>query len=346
MVAFPKTTLVKDLPAADAGAAEPARLPPASPALLDAYSEAVADAVAKTHAAVVHVEVRAENPQSPETPVGGSGSGFFISPDGYIMTNSHVVHGADERRVFLADGRRLAAELVGDDPETDLAILRVGGGDFTHLALGDSDRVRPGQIAIALGSPMGFQQTVTAGIVSGLGRSLRGASGRLIDDIIQTDAALNPGNSGGPLIDTRGEVIGVNTAIIRPAQGLCLAIASNLARWVAGWLIKERRIRRSFIGVSGQNVRLLRTLVRHYRLPVETGVLVVAIEAASPAARAGLQEGDIIIDFAGQPIPAIDALHKQLTAEHIGRGRTLTILRHTERRTLPITPRELPGSAN
>jgi S1-C subfamily serine protease len=345
MVAFPKTYAVRDTTAADAGPAGTARRAAAdNPSLLDAYSEAVAGAVAKAHAAVVHVEVRSQDPRAPEAPVGGSGSGFFISPDGCIMTNSHVVHGVDELRVFLSDGRRLAAELIGEDPETDLAILRVGGGDLAHLALADSDRVRPGQIAIALGSPMGFQQTVTAGIVSGLGRSLRGASGRLIDDIIQTDAALNPGNSGGPLIDTRGEVIGVNTAIIRPAQGLCFAIASNLARWVAGWLIKDRRIRRSFIGVSGQNLPLLRTLVRHYRLPVETGVLVVSIEAASPAAVAGLQEGDIIIGFAGQPIPAVDALHKQLTADHIGRVSSLTILRHTERLALPVTPRESPGS--
>jgi S1-C subfamily serine protease len=341
MVAFPETFAAKDIPTANTG---PVRRPATDNAtLLDAYSEAVAGAVGKTQAAVVHVEVRAKNPRAPESPVGGSGSGFFISPDGYIMTNSHVVHGADELRVFLADGRRLAAELVGDDPETDLAILRISGSDFTHLTLADSDQVRPGQIAIALGSPMGFQQTVTAGIVSGLGRSLRGASGRLIDDLIQTDAALNPGNSGGPLIDTRGEVIGVNTAMIRPAQGICFAIASNLARWVAGWLIKDRLIRRSFIGVSGQNVPLLRTLVRHYRLPVETGVLAVSIEAGSPAADAGLQEGDIIIGFAGQPIPAIDALHKQLTAEHIGRRSSLTILRHTERLTIPITPRESPG---
>ncbi len=345
MVAFPNAFSVKDVaPGRDDRVGSVPRAVPADRPLLDAYSEAVAGAVATTHAAVVHVEVRARDPRAPEGLAGGSGSGFFISPDGYLMTNSHVVHGAEELRVFLADGRRLAAEVVGDDPETDLAILRVGGGDFTHLTFGDSDQVRPGQIAIALGSPMGFQQTVTAGIVSGLGRSLRGASGRLIDDIIQTDAALNPGNSGGPLIDTRGEVIGVNTAIIRPAQGLCLAIASNLARWVAGWLIKEHRIRRSFIGVSGQNVPLLRTLVRHYHLPTETGVMVVSVETGSPAAESGLQEGDIIVAFAGQPIPAVDALHKQLTAEHIGLSRPLTILRHTERRTLPITPRELPGA--
>ena len=190
---------------------------------------------------------------------------------------------------------------------------------------------------------MGFQQTVTAGIVSGLGRSLRGASGRLIDNIIQTDAALNPGNSGGPLINTRGEIIGVNTAIIRPAQGICFAIASNIARWVAGWLIKDGHIRRSFVGVAGQNVPLLRTLVRHYRLPVATGVHVVSIEPGSPAAIARLEVGDIIIGFDGEPIPAVDALHKQLTAGQIGHRTALTILRHTERLTLPITPQESPA---
>ncbi|HVT67646.1 MAG TPA: trypsin-like peptidase domain-containing protein, partial [Trebonia sp.] len=260
----------------------PADLPDAE--LLDHYSAAVSGAIERAHHAVVHIE--ASTPQGP-----GSGSGFFISPDGYLLTNSHVVHGAGSLRVSLADGRRLAADLVGDDPHTDLAVLRAAAADVAHLALADSDTARPGQIAIALGSPMGFQQTATAGIVSGLGRSLRSGSGRLIENIIQTDAALNPGNSGGPLVNARGEVIGVNTAIIRPAQGICFAIASNIARWVAGWLIKEGRVRRSYIGVAGQNVPLLRKLVRHYRLGLDTGVLVAGIEPGSPAARAGLAEG-------------------------------------------------------
>jgi S1-C subfamily serine protease len=204
--------------------------------------------------------------------------------------------------------------------------------------------VRPGQIAIAIGSPMGFQQTVTAGIVSGLGRSLRAASGRLIDNIIQTDAALNPGNSGGPLVNTRGEVIGVNTAIIRPAQGICFAIASDTARWVAGWLIKDGRIRRSIIGVAGQNVPLLRKLVRVYHLEVETGVLVSGVEPASPAAAAGVAEGDIIIALDGRPTGRVDTLHKLLTADLIGRKTELTVLRNVELRTLSLTPQEAPAA--
>jgi S1-C subfamily serine protease len=255
--------------------------------LLDAYSTAVTGSVEKVAPAVVHIEVQAPTPSS--------GSGFFISPDGYLITNSHVVHGAKDIRVFLADGRRLSADLVGEDPYTDLAVLRVSVDEVPYVTLGRSDKVRPGQVAIAIGSPMGFQQTVTAGIVSGLGRSLRAASGRLIDNIIQTDAALNPGNSGGPLVNSQGEVIGVNTAIIRPAQGICFAIASNTARWVAGFLIKDSRISRSAIGVAGQNVPLLRKLVRHYHIAQDTGVLVAGVEPESPAARSGLQPGDIIL---------------------------------------------------
>jgi len=305
--------------------------------LLDAYSQAVSSAFQTAHAAVVHLDVQLRNADSRET-TGGSGSGFFISPDGYALTNSHVVHGASRIRVALADGRRLSADLIGDDPDTDLAIVRVSASDITYLPFADSDAVTPGQIAIAIGSPMGFQQTVTAGIVSGLGRSLRGASGRLIDNIIQTDAALNPGNSGGPLVNTRGEVIGVNTAIIRPAQGICFAIASNIARWVAGWLIKDGRVQRSYIGVAGQNVPLLRKLVRHYRLPAETGVMVASLEPESPAARAGVVEGDIIIALDERPIASIDALHKALTGPRSSQFNTLGILRGSERLRVTIAP--------
>jgi S1-C subfamily serine protease len=310
---------------------------PGDDLLIDAYSHAVSGAVAVAHPAVVHIEVAGNNAP------GGSGSGFFISPDGYLLTNSHVVHGARELKVFLSDGRKLSADLIGDDPQTDLAVLRVTADELAHLSLADSDALRPGQIAIAIGSPMGFQQTVTAGIVSGLGRSLRGASGRLIDNIIQTDAALNPGNSGGPLVNTRGEVIGVNTAIIRPAQGICFAIASNTARWVVGLLIKDGRIRRSFIGVAGQTVPLIRKVARYHRLTQETGVLVAGLEPESPATRAGLLEGDVLLALDGAPTPAVDALHKLLTADRIGERAIVTFLRGVEVRRHAIIPLEMPG---
>ena len=305
--------------------------------LLDAYSSAVTSAVAIAHPAVVHIEVRGNHAP------GGSGSGFFISPDGYILTNSHVVHGGKELKVFLADGRKLGADLIGDDPDTDLAVLRVSADELSYLKLADSDTVRPGQIAIAIGSPMGFQQTVTAGIISGLGRSLRGASGRLIDNVIQTDAALNPGNSGGPLVNTHGDVIGVNTAIIRPAQGICFAIASNIARWVVGLLIKDGRIRRSFIGVSGQTVPLIRKVARFHHVAQETGVLVAGLEKDSPAMRAGLVEGHIIISLDDARTPAVDALHKQLTGDRIGERAIVTFLRGVELRRHAIIPLEMPS---
>jgi S1-C subfamily serine protease len=310
---------------------------PADDQLLDAYSNAVTSAVDAAHPAVVHIEVRGNNAP------GGSGSGFFISPDGYIVTNSHVVHSGKELKVFLADGRKLSADLIGDDPDTDLAVIRVSAEtELAYLKLADSAAARPGQIAIAIGSPMGFQQTVTAGIVSGLGRSLRGASGRLIDNIIQTDAALNPGNSGGPLVNTRGEVIGVNTAIIRPAQGICFAIASNTVRWVVGLLIKDSRIRRSFIGVAGQTVPLIRKVARYHHIAQETGVLVAGLEPNSPAARAGLLEGDILIALDDAHTPAVDALHKQLTADRIGERAIVTFLRGVELRRHAIIPLEMP----
>lgn len=304
--------------------------------LLDVYSDRVSSAVERAGPAVIHLEV-----QGNDAP-GGSGSGFFISPDGYALTNSHVVHGARAIRAALADGRRAPAQVIGDDPDTDLAVVRVAAGDVAHLALADSSQVRVGQIAIAIGSPMGFQQTVTAGIVSALGRSLRAQSGRAIDNIIQTDAALNPGNSGGPLVDSRGEVIGVNTAIIRPAQGICFAIASNIARWVTGWLIKEGRVRRSYLGVAGQTVPLLRKLVLAYRLESTTGVLVAKVEPASPAARAGVREGDIIVSLDRQPTARVEALHYLLTADRIGRAGELVVLRGVERLALSVAPDELP----
>jgi len=325
---------------------EVAPVPPPVPSgdatLLDAYSEAVSSAVDSAGAAVVHLEVRAR--RGADNPGGGSGSGFFLSPDGYALTNSHVVHGAAGLFVHLSDGRRLHADLVGEDPHTDLAVVRVSSEAVPFLPLADSDRVRPGQIAIALGSPMGFQQTVTAGIVSGLGRSLRTQSGRTIDQIIQTDAALNPGNSGGPLLNSRAEVIGVNTAIIRPAQGICFAIASNLARWVAGWLIKDGRVRRSYLGVGGQTVPLLRAVARAHHVDQATGVLVSHLAPNSPALAAGLREGDVIIALDTHPVRTVTDLHQLLTADTIDRPAALTLLRHTERMVLPVRPAEVPAA--
>jgi len=309
-------------------------------ALLDSYSNTVSGVAAKVGHSVVNIRTRRGNARG-QSESGGSGSGFIIAPDGYILTNSHVVHGADQLEVALADGRSLKAALIGDDPETDLAVIRIHADDLSDVTLGDSQSVRVGQIAIAIGSPFGFQQTVTAGVVSALGRSMRSQSGRLMDNIIQTDAALNPGNSGGPLVNSRGEVIGVNTAVILPAQGICFAIASNTAKFVAAWLIKEGRIRRSWIGVAGQNVPIHPRVVRFHRLPAAHGVLVAGMEPGSPAHRAGLLEGDVIVAFKGQTIPQIDELHRHLVASAIGLPGELTVIRHTEKINLTIVPEEL-----
>src|SRR5438552_1657847 len=304
-------------------------------ALLDAYSKAVVHAAEQVGPSVVNIEVRRRDGKRQ-----GSGSGFIITPDGFVLTNSHVVHGADRIEVALADGRRPDAHVVGDDPDTDLAVVRIFAPQLHPVRLGESKSTRVGQVAIAIGNPYGFQCTVTAGVVSALGRSFRANTGRLIDDIIQTDAALNPGNSGGPLVNSRGEVIGVNTAVILPAQGICFAIGIDTAKFVAGWLIKDGKIRRSYLGIGGQNVPLHRRLVRFYQLPVNTGVLVISVTPGRPAERAGVREGDVMIEFNGQPIPSIDALHKRLTGETIGATAQLTIIRGTEKLTIEITPAE------
>jgi S1-C subfamily serine protease len=246
--------------------------------------------------------------------------------------------------VTLTDGRRLQADRVGDDPDTDLAVVRISGDDLTPATLGDSDRLRPGQLVIAIGNPYGFQATVTAGVVSALGRSLRSRSGRLMDDIVQTDAALNPGNSGGPLVDSRGRVVGVNTAVILPAQGLCFAIPINTARFVASRLIRDGRIRRAFLGIGGQNLRLSRRVARVSGLPEASGLLVLSIEPGSPAERAGVRERDVIVAFGDRPIAGIDALHRVLTEETIGAPTTITVLRPTEQAVLEIVPAESPWS--
>jgi S1-C subfamily serine protease len=311
--------------------------------LLDAYSRAVTKAADLVSHAVVNIEVHKRAPgrgNSGKSVRAGSGSGFIISPDGLVLTNGHVVHGADKIEVTLDDGRRPDAHLVGEDPDTDLAVLRIYAPNLTAAKLGESRDLRVGQLAIAIGSPYGFQYTVTAGVVSALGRSLRANSGRLMDDIIQTDAALNPGNSGGPLVNSRGEVIGVNSAVILPAQGICFAIAIDTAKYVAGWLVKDGKIRRSYIGAGGQNVKLHRRVVRFHNLPVETGLLVVSVEPQSPAERTQLAVGDVIVEFAGQPVATIDALHKLLTDSRIGVRTPLTVIRHTEKLALEIVPAE------
>jgi S1-C subfamily serine protease len=304
--------------------------------LLDAYSQTVAAVVRRVAPSVVNIRVLAGARGQ------GNGSGFIIARDGFILTNNHVVNGARQLEVTLHDACVYPAHLIGTDPETDLAVIRIEAPNLHHVRLANSTTIRVGQIAIALGSPYGFQQTVTAGIVSALGRSMRAESGRLMDDILQTDAALNPGNSGGPLVNSAGEVIGVNTAVILPAQGICFAIASNTAQFVAAWLIKEGRIRRSSIGVGGQNTPLHPRVVRFHKLQADSGVLVTEVEAGSPAAVAGVRGSDIIVGFKGQSIATIDDLHKRLVATEIGVASPIMILRGTEKLFLVVVPRELP----
>jgi S1-C subfamily serine protease len=300
--------------------------------LLDAYSEAVIAAAERVSPSVVKIEVHHQGKR------GSSGSGFVFTPDGFILTNSHVVHGASAIDVVFSDGQKYRADHVGDDPDTDLAIVRITASNLVPAALGDSQTIRVGQVVIAIGNPYGFQATVTAGVISAIGRSLRSQSGRLIDNVIQTDAALNPGNSGGPLITSSGEVIGVNTAIILPAQGICFATAINLAKFVAGRLIKEGKIRRGYIGVAGQNAPVHRMLVRAHQLPVNTGVFVASVERNSAAERAGLKEGDFIVGLDSQAVPDIDALHRLLTDYEPGTEIAMTLLRGTEKLVLHLSP--------
>jgi S1-C subfamily serine protease len=339
--------------------------PPEDGELMDAYSRVVTGVAKKVGPAVVNIEVRIrprqiQNGQRPQLPGpggrgpggggpgggggGGSGSGFVFTPDGFILTNSHVVHDADQIEVVLADGRRAIATLVGDDPATDLAVIRIDanfiGNGIAVATLGDSSALQAGQLVVAIGNPYGFQATVTAGVVSAPARSFRSYTGRLIDNVIQTDAALNPGNSGGPLVNSRGEVIGVNTAIIAMAQGICFAVPSNLAVFVASRLIRDGRIKRAYVGIGGQNVTLHRKQIRYYDLPTETGVLVLSIEPNSPAAAAGLREGDVIIDFDGRPIETIDDLQRQLTDERTGTSAKMTLLRREQKLTVDVVPVE------
>jgi S1-C subfamily serine protease len=315
---------------------------PAAPddELLDAYSRAVTGAVDTVGPAVVKIEAKAVRPKSRGERGGGSGSGVIFTPDGLVITNSHVISGAGSLTVALPDGRSTRGDVVGEDPDTDLAVVRIDGGSLPFAALGDSDAMRVGQIAIAIGNPYGFDYTVTTGVVSALGRSLRARTGRLMDDIIQTDAALNPGNSGGPLVTSRGEVIGINTAMILPAQGLCFAIASNTVRFVVSRLIRDGRIRRSYIGVAGQKVPLSRRLARHHGLRTQSGILVASVEPGSPAASAGMQQNDIIVQFNGLPVSGVDDLHRCLTEERIGVPCAISVLRGIELREFSVVPAE------
>ncbi len=329
-------------------------------ALLDAYSKAVIHAVEKVSPAVVNIDVfkrlerrrpASATPAEGEDDSGreiraGSGSGFLFTPDGFILTNSHVVGGAARVQVTLSDSRRLDAQVVGDDPGTDLAVIRIQAPGLSAVALGEARAIRPGQLVIAIGNPYGFQCTVTTGVVSALGRSLRSSSGRLIDNIIQTDAALNPGNSGGPLVNSAGQVIGVNTAVILPAQGICFAIAIDTVKFVAGRLIKDGTIRRAYIGVAGQDVPLHRRLVRHHGLSRDSGILVVGVEKESPAQRAGLEEGDLLVALDGQTVAGVDELHRLLTDARVGSMSTLTVLRRGAKLDLAIVPEEAPTHRN
>ncbi|QOV89015.1 S1C family serine protease [Humisphaera borealis] len=317
--------------------------------LLDAYSRAVTGAARRASPAVVNIEVKhaprqvvdRRTGQQFEMPNGGSGSGFIFTPDGLILTNSHVVHGAEKIRVTLADGRQYEASLVGDDPETDLAVISILAPNLTSVSFGDSNAIQVGQLVVAIGNPYGFQYTVTAGVVSNLARSFRSKTGRLADNIIQTDAALNPGNSGGPLVDSGGRVIGVNTAIIAGAQGICFAIPAATAQFIASRLIRDGRVRRSFLGVGGQNVPLHRRVVRFHNLPEETGILVVSVEPDSPAHTAGLIEGDVLLELDGKPLRHIDDLQRILTEEKVGERIPLTLLRQqTEKQMVWVVPGE------
>jgi S1-C subfamily serine protease len=307
---------------------------PSDDELLDAYSRAVTSAADKISPSVVNIEAAFAGSRERQ----GSGSGFIFTPDGFILTNSHVVNRSTRLNVTLSDGRRLPAILAGDDPVADLAVIRVDSSSLVPVVFGDSQKIRVGQLAIAVGNPYGFQATVTAGVVSALGRSLRSKSGRLIDNVIQTDAALNPGNSGGPLVNSSGDVIGVNTAMILPAQGICFAIAINTAKYVAARLIKDGKIVRGYIGVAGQNVPMHRRVVRFHQLSQESAILVVSIEPNSPAYRAYLREGDLIISFDRHPITDIDALHRRLTEKDPAKKAVLQILRGTEKKEIEIYP--------
>lgn len=315
-------------------AAQPPDAPAADPVLMDAYSRAVVAAVDRVGPAVAQIAARRGGR-------GGSGSGVVVSPDGLVLTNSHVVHGAGSLMLALPDGRRCAARLLGDDPDTDLALVRAEHeGALQAAELGDSGALRPGQLAVAIGNPLGFENSVTAGVISALGRSLRAASGQRIEDVIQTDAALNPGNSGGALVDSSGRVIGINSAVIAGAQGICFAIAANTARHVLAQFLRFGRVRRAFLGVSAQGVALPRRLALRHGLSQARAAQVVEVAAGSPAATAGIAPGDLLLAIDGIAIEGPDALLRALTAERVGAEIALLVLRGEAMVTRAATPRE------
>ena len=304
---------------------------------MDAYSRVVTSVAEAVSPAVVRIQV--ENKRGR----GGSGSGFVFTPDGFILTNSHVVHGAEKVTVSTPESGEFNAQIIGEDPDTDLALLRIDAPSLHSVKLGDSRRIRVGQLVVAIGNPYGFQYTVTAGVVSALGRSLRSQSGRLIEDVIQTDAALNPGNSGGPLVNSAGEVVGVNTATILPAQGLCFAISINTAQFIASKLIRYGKVQRSYIGVQAQTASLNRTIARHYELKTTTGALVLSAESGSPAQRAGLQEGDVIVSLDDEAVEGVDVLHRLLGEERIGAAAQVVVLRGSRRLEFKVVPEVRPS---
>jgi len=304
--------------------------------LLDAYSQTVSTVAQSSGEAVV--QVRVANRKKGQN---GSGSGFIISSDGFVVTNHHVIGKAREAHLLLQDGRQLKGKIVGRDPASDLAVLQIFGENLSKLSLADSNDLLVGQIAIAVGNPLGFQSTVTAGVVSALGRTLRSESGRLIDNVIQTDAALNPGNSGGPLLNSAGDVIGVNTALIRGAQGLCFAVASNLVKYVVGKLILDGKVRRAYIGIGGQNMKIHPRRVIQLGLATNSGILIHHIESMGPASRSGLEKGDIILGLADEEVNSIDMLHQLLDADRIGKRVQLRVLRGNDIELIHLVPVEL-----
>ena len=333
----PRFEMVFDDAAPELESLRPSAHAPADEEFLDAYSRAVSHTAERVSPSVVKIDVQQRDARG-RLVRGGSGSGFVFTPDGFILTNCHVVEGAARMDVALTDGRTGEAFLIGKDPDTDLAVVRIHLPELTSVTLGNSASLRVGEVAIAIGNPYGFQCTVTAGIISALGRSLRAQSGRLIDDVIQTDAALNPGNSGGPLVNSRGEVIGVNTAVILPAQGICFAVPIDTAKFVVSHLMRDGKIRRAYIGVAGQNIDLHRRLVRFHQLATDSGVLVISVEPDGPAALAGLEEGDVIVALGGQAVATIDDLHRRLTGDKIGTNSRLTVLRRSQKIDIDLVP--------